>query len=369
MKRYLIIFLLLLFTISCGQSNDILIEEAISSIPENPINTISSSIPQTDIDASIAEYLFDIEKMSPLTGKYITQEEWLLRPRRVISFKVDNNITARPQSGIENSNLIFEVLVEDGMTRFLVLFLDSKSDYVGPIRSARPTDPTLIKHFGSTLVVSGATEGLIPAIREIGVQVIEEQTSPSMVRIASRKAPHNLYADTELIRDIIDKKGYLFIQPGPNPLFPFGYNQINWISKASKITIEYSKETTIIWKLDDNLYNRFMQDSYSSIDSPEAHNWISQDGLTTDIITSETIIVIQGVKYRDEATTLPSILTVGLGPVSIFNNGNMIQGTWRRSDIDDPFDLFDKNGDTIMIPPSKLWVHVMSLDGIVSITN
>ena len=369
MKRYLKIFLILLLAISCSTTNDIAIEEPVTSKPESTETTLSSTIPATNDDETITKYQFDIEKMSPLTGKYITQEEWLIRPRRVISFKVDNNIIARPQSGIEHSDLIFEVLVEGGMTRFLVLFLDSKSDYLGPIRSARPTDPTLIKHFGSTLVVSGATAGLIPAIREIGVQVIEEQRSPSMFRISTRKAPHNLYADTELIRGIIDQKGYLFIQPGPNPLFQFGYDQTNWIAKASKISIKYSEETTVIWKLDSNLYNRFMQDSYSNSDSPEAHNWISQDNFTTDILTSETIIVIQGVQYRDEATTLPSILTVGLGPVSIFNNGNMIQGTWRRSDIDDPFDLFDQKGDPIMLPPSKMWIHIMSLDGIVTTTE
>ena len=212
MKKYLSIFLLLLLTISCSTTDDASVVEAESTQDNNSITTTTSSDTTTISDDSIAEYKFDIEKMSPLTGKLITQEEWLIRPRRVIAFKIDNNITARPQSGIEASDFIYEILVEGGMTRFLVLFLDSKSNYLGPIRSARPTDPTLIKHFGSTLVISGATAGLIPAIREIGVQVIEEQKAPSMFRITTREAPHNLYGDTELIREVIDNKGYLFIQ-------------------------------------------------------------------------------------------------------------------------------------------------------------
>jgi hypothetical protein len=117
------------------------------------------------------------------------------------------------------------------------------------------------------------------------------------------------------------------------------------------------------------LYSRFILDSYSQSDTPEAHNWITQNGFETGILTTETVLVIQGVKYRDEATTLPSILTVGIGPVSIFNNGNMIEGTWRRTDIDEPFDLFDTNGDPIYIPPGKQWIHVMPLEGKISVSN
>ena len=367
MRRYACLCLIVLLFATCSSSNDVSPEVVENQEPTTESNSTTSTLATPT--ETIAEYIFDIEKMSPLTGKYITQEEWLIRPRRVISFKIDNNINARPQSGIQHADLIYEVLVEGGMTRFLAVFLDSSSDYLGPIRSARPTDPTIIKPFGSTLVVSGATEGLIPSIRELGVPVIEEQKAPSMFRISSRKAPHNLYADTELIRDVIDNKGYLFIQPGPQPIFSFGYNQNNWIKKASKITIEYSNETTVIWKLDENLYNRFILDSYSQTDEPEAHNWIKQNGFDTGILTAETIIVIQGVKYRDEATTLPSILTVGIGPVTIFNNGNMIEGTWRRTDIDDPFDLFDPNGDLIYIPPSKQWIHIMPLEGNISVSN
>ena len=45
------------------------------------------------------------------------------------------------------------------------------------------------------------------------------------------------------------------------------------------------------------------------------------------------------ILYNDEVTTLPSVLTVGVGPVTIFNNGKYIQGLWRRNDITDPFNL------------------------------
>ena len=63
--------------------------------------------------------------MSPLTGLELEPEMWLMRPRRVIAFKIDNNINARPQSGLQEADSVHEILVEGGMTRFLAFFLDN----------------------------------------------------------------------------------------------------------------------------------------------------------------------------------------------------------------------------------------------------
>ena len=141
--------------------------------------------------------------MSPFTGKELPPELWLKRPRRVLAFKIDNNINSRPQSGIQEADAVYEILVEGGMTRFLAFFYDKISTYLGPIRSARPTDPTIVRPFGGILVVSGATDGLVPQIRELGVPVLQEQPAPSMFRTSDRKAPHNLYGDTELVLSLI----------------------------------------------------------------------------------------------------------------------------------------------------------------------
>jgi hypothetical protein len=190
-----------------------------------------------------------------------------------------------------------------------------------------------------------------------------------MFRISSRNAPHNLYADTELVRERIEERGFYFLQPGPGPLYPFGLNQNNWIDGADKITIKYSEFTTVIWKLDDNKYSRFIIDGYSNDKDAVAHNFISQDGNYTDILQTETVVVLQGPIYKDPATTLPSVLTVGVGNAYVFNKGQYIEGTWRRGDISDSFVLSDINGDNIEVPPSTQWVHILPNEGEVLIDN
>jgi hypothetical protein len=373
MKKFgfiLLTFLLVLCN-SSNESTDIVDTSTTtfneeSSIEEGDVTTTSPT--ENSSDTSIVEnYEYDKDKMSPFTGLELSPELWLKRPRRVISFKVDNNLNARPQSGLQEADTVMEILVEGGMTRFLAFYMDKTSSYVGPIRSARPTDPNLVRPYGGILVVSGATAGLIPAIRELGVPVLEEVSAPTMFRIANRKAPHNLYADTELVREYIDQKGFLFNQD-VNPLYDFGNDQSNWKSGAGRVTVKYSDFTTVIWKLDNDQYSRFIVDGYSPEDDAVAHNFITRDGYT-DILQIPTVVVIQGPLYNDEVTTLPSVLTVGVGPVTIFSGGKYIEGTWRRNDITDPFEFIDANQEPIEVPPSRQWIHILPLNGEIIITE
>ena len=368
MKKFTILMIALVF-VACSTTSEEPNAVDTTTTTEAPVTTIQQSDESTTTTEPTIEYVFDVEKMSPFTGKELPPETWLKRPKRVIAFKIDNNIKARPQSGLQEADAVHEILVEGGMTRFLAFFYDNTSKYLGPIRSARPTDPTMVRPYGGTLVVSGATAGLIPSIRELGVPVLEEQSSPVMFRISSRNAPHNLYADTELVRQRIEDRGFYFLQPGPGPLYPFGLNQNNWNDGADKITIKYSEFTTVIWKLDGDKYSRFIIDNYSDNKEATAHNFISQDGNYTDILKTETIVVIQGPLYKDKATTLPSVLTVGVGNAYVFNQGQYIEGSWRRGDITEPFVLTDINGNDIQVPPSTQWVHILPNEGLVSVDN
>ena len=369
MKKNIII-LLLLSLVACGSDTDEN-ESSAEPVVESTTTTISGSENSQDMTTTtepVIQYVFDVEKMSPLTGKELPPEIWLNRPRRVIAFKIDNNINARPQSGLQEADSVHEILVEGGMTRFLAFFLDNTSKYLGPIRSARPTDPTLVRPYGGTLVVSGATDGLIPAIRDLGVPVLEEQNAPTMFRISSRKAPHNLYADTELVRERINERGFYFLQPGPNPLYPFGLDQNNWNEGASKVTIKYSDFTTVIWKQDGDKYSRFIIDNYSDNKEAVAHNFITQEG-NSDILKTETIVVLQGPLYKDKATTLPSVLTVGVGDAYVISDGKHVKGTWRRGDISETFVLLDSNQNPIEVPPSSQWVHILPNEGEITIED
>ena len=86
------IFLVFILFASCTAGDDSDVSVVDTTIQTTSTTAIESE--STTTTESVISYVFDIEKMSPLTGKEIPPELWLNRPKRVLAFKIYNN-TAR----------------------------------------------------------------------------------------------------------------------------------------------------------------------------------------------------------------------------------------------------------------------------------
>ncbi len=273
----------------------------------------------------------------------------------VIGIKNDNNVRARPQSGPQHADAVFEVLVEGGMTRFINIFYESDTSYHGPIRSARPTDPTVLRPLDGVLVASGATGGLIPEILDMGVPVITDRR-PEYFRISSRRAPHNLYADTFKLKSLAIAKGYKKSE-NPQPLFPWGNPNISNWANGTKIKLKFSSQTSTTWTWNGSSYVRTYYDAYKGSNSGNVHNWMNENGSTGEI-TFKTVIALFCEPYI-HPLQLPSVKTVGEGRAVILHGGKMMDVRWKRGSNLDPFHIVDSNGNTMYIPPGKPWISLV----------
>ena len=102
--RLLLVFILI---VSCSATDTI--EESVVGTTVSTTTTTTIVSDSTTTTEAVISYEFDIERMSPLTGKEIPPELWLNRPKRVLAFKIDNNINARPQSGLQEADSVFEL--------------------------------------------------------------------------------------------------------------------------------------------------------------------------------------------------------------------------------------------------------------------
>ena len=273
----------------------------------------------------------------------------------VIGIKNDNNVNARPQSGPESADAVFEVLVEGGMTRFINIFYQSDTNYHGPIRSARPTDPTVLRPLGGVLVASGATGGLIPEIQDMGVPVITDRR-PDYFRISSRKAPHNLYADTSLLKSTAISRGFKKVDI-PQPLFPWGDPSFqNW-SNNSYLTLTFSNYTKTTWTWNGNSYDRTFYDAYKNQRNDNPHYWIDVNGNSSQI-SFKTVIALFCEPYI-HPLQLPSVKTVGEGRAIILHGGKMIDAKWKRGSNLDPFHIVDSNNNILYVPKGKVWISLV----------
>jgi hypothetical protein len=264
-----------------------------------------------------------------------------------MAVKIDNHPAARPQSGVNSADLVYELLVEGGLSRFIAIFHDNDSAYVGPIRSGRPTDPTLIRPTGAVMVFSGAQPWIESLIVNIGVRLVGE--GDGTFRIGSRFAPHNLYGDTLALRDVADARDY----PDEPPGRFFDLGDYAGGEAAAQLTMAWDPANRALWAWDGTQYLRYTNEL--------PHNEIDIDGMETQIAT-DVIVVLMAHKYTaqppGEGTAVPALETVGSGQAFVFAEGMVVEGTWERESNEEPFVLTDLDGEPLLVPPGRPWVAV-----------
>ena len=131
---------------------------------------------------------------APLTGMPVLDPSELARP--VVAAKIENTAAARPQSGLDAADVVYEELTEGGITRFAAVFQSRVPELVGPIRSGRGVDAVVLPPYQSLLALAGARPDVLAALRDAGI-ALEEEGEGALFRDRSRSAPHNVYATGE----------------------------------------------------------------------------------------------------------------------------------------------------------------------------
>ena len=130
--------------------------------------------------------------VAPLTG--LPDPTGVAQTRPVLSVKVENTPEARPQSGIEDADIVWDEVVEGQITRLLAMFQSKSADVVGPIRSVRLTDPLIVWPVGGIFAFSGGAKYALNAIEDAPVTLVDEnKAGTAMFRDRTRRgAPQPL---------------------------------------------------------------------------------------------------------------------------------------------------------------------------------
>ncbi|WP_144704443.1 DUF3048 domain-containing protein [Fictibacillus phosphorivorans] len=128
---------------------------------------------------------------------------------RAVSVMVNNHPKARPQSGLHKADIVYEVLAEGELTRFLAIFQSEMPEVVGPVRSARDYYIELSRGYNALFVAHGFS----PEAREIldsgTIDHLNGMDYDGVLfnRADFRKAPHNSYITYENIEKGMEKIG------------------------------------------------------------------------------------------------------------------------------------------------------------------
>ena len=288
--------------------------------------------------------------LSPITGQPVPDGN--LVDRKLLAVKIDNHPKAQPQSGLEQADAVYELMVEGGFTRFIALFHHSDSEWVGPMRSARPTDWTLVQPLKGALLISGGQPWITRRIVNNNVPLIGDSGPPLTARWDRRSAPHNLYVDTYQGRRVASERG--LSQAPPPVLFDRGPLNGPEGAAATYIFFDWSPTVDVAWHWNGEQYMRLA--------GGVAHEWRSREGDRTGQISADVLVVLMAERYtacpQGEGSCVPAWDTVGENRAIIFAEGSYSEGRWSRERAADWFTITDRQGNRISVPPGKPWIMI-----------
>lgn len=336
-------------------------EPAESSTSSNP-TTSSSTSSTSSTTSSTTTSTVDDRATSLLNG--LPVDDPALLERRLLVVKIDNHPAAIPQSGIDQADMIIELNVE-GITRFMTFWHESDTDYLGPNRSGRPTDAAILAALNEpTFVISGAQAWVQNLIRSKNVNLIKE-LSQGTFRISSRSAPHNLYVDTNLLRETADRRGYAD-NPPEGPLWNFG--PLQGSRTASRVDMEFGANNHVIWDWDAT-ESRWLRTAYG-----REGTYLDEDG-NVDRVGVPVLIALYAEPYTvgpsggQSGKALPSSRTTGQGRAFVFADGKVTEGTWERETETEWFTLRTETGGIMNVPPGQSWVSIVPSNRGLAITE
>ena len=283
----------------------------------------------------------------------IVNEESKSRPYAVMINNVEG--ARKLQSGLQDAYMVYELMVEGGITRYLALFLDQTTERIGSIRSARhyyldyalENDAIYVHH------------GYSPQAREdwskLGVDRIEvnESTTGWRDKSASKTYEFTLFTNIEKLGKGIRSKR---TERNKDLLLNYSVDNID-ISQmegaipANKIDIKYSSNTTTNYKYDtdNNIYLR------------SVNNKSQNDYVTGKQLTVKNIIVYK-VKYSNiqgDDKGRQTIDNVGNGTGYYISNGYAVPITWKKDSRSSATIYKYNNGKEIQVNDGNTFIQIM----------
>ena len=276
----------------------------------------------------------------PLTG--VENPDPVIAARPALIVKIDNASGARPQSGFNEADLVFEEIVNDHITRFAMVFQSGDSDPVGPIRSGRLQDVDLFTALDHPLFAwSGGNKTVTNEINGSELVNIGPSRAAVYYRANDRKIPHNLYSNTAALYTQTApfappaKQQFTYREPGAPAA---GTPSAGVTVKLDSIDVEWD------WNPKDGVYYRTMEGNRH------------MDRNSGQVRTNN--VVVLAMEYAPGISGSPDAQTLGSGEAFVFTGGNYIHGTWTRNDIHAPFALVADDGKVIQLQPGRTFIEL-----------
>jgi hypothetical protein len=311
------------------------------------------------------------EQCWPLSG--LPAANGAATDRKPLLIKIDNAPAARPHYSINQADMVFEIIVEGGVTRLAAVFHAQDPAQIGSVRSARLVDRTLAQMVRGALVYSGTSAHALSLITKDAAEKkyvdLSADHSQGYFRVNFRPAPYNLFTSATNQRDNLKKLGAETSKDIPKWTFlvsqehPATIAGMTGAAPATEISIPYRADTSAVsyqYDAATKTYARFQNAAGRPVRDVDAVT--SKPVAATDVVIIQTEIWdVQEIVDASGALSNDMRMT-GTGPATVFRDGLRQDGTWSRKDDVSPFVFKNSAGEQILLSPGQPWIHVVPND-------
>lgn len=327
---------------------------AASAISSLVLAACGSSKPASTTTAPLAKSTTTTlpSNLSPLTGEPLASPAAAQVP--ALAVKIDNAPQAWPQSGIDQADVVYEEVVEGGLTRYMAIFQSQQAPVVGPIRSVRKSDAYIIDPIGGLFAYSGGIPAFVAELHATGVVDVGASSAAggAYYRSSSRPAPHNLFSSTTALRNAAGGKG-----TPPPKLLDFGSASSSFnppgAKPATTVTVNVSGAVNAVWSWDS-----------ASSQWTRSTNAVRQFDSSGQPV-SATNVIVEDISYQptgfvDPAhNPVPWADSVGTGSAYFLSNGEIAQGSWSKSSESSVTNYTTSSGTPMKLTPGRTWIMLV----------
>ena len=325
--------------------------------PPATVTTVATSTPFTVMLAQPADFG---DTRNPLTGEEVADPSVL--DRRPLAIKISNAPArwVRPQSGLNDADLVFEHITEAGITRFTMIVYGKTPRDVGPIRSARLIDLELPAMYDAALIYSGSSNGVRQKLfaSDFSSRVMLGNITGYYRTGEEKPYEHTLYGNPYGLWEGLESRG-INARPTFGSYMAFSTEAPGDGTAARKAIVDYGW-TYIEWVYDP------ISGRYLRWTDGEEH----LDANTDKQVSAANVVVIlanhvEDVNICEQVTNgVCSHFSVqaqiwGSGPAVLFRDGQRYDVTWQRINRNDMLTLHDPTGAPVPLQIGNTWFQVI----------
>lgn len=297
-------------------------------------------------DIIVAEAEEILPFVTPFTGERVA-EEVTMRP---ILATINNHPKARPQSGLAQADVVYEMLAEGDVTRLLALYQSELPESIGPIRSARSYFIDIAKGLDAFYIAHGYSPEAKSMLEQRVVENINGMQYDGIYfeRSSARVAPHNSYISGENVKAGADKvrTSLLYQKKVAYPFYEAEDNVKIGIT-ANEISMNYNNSGSFnshyVYNGETNQYKRY-----------------SADVETIDYETNESIELANILFFEMPHRIVDNegrreITITGGGNAYVAQAGMIREVKWKNAD--GLLVAVEEDGSEVKLVQGKTWIH------------